>query len=535
MTGKVSTKHPQYLNKEFEYKQIADCVDGPSTIKRGRTLYLPMPSSMLSNPGQAAQFNTSNSAAQDQLSEEQITSNPPWWYPQNLPYQAYLQRARFPDICSNMLRGVLGIAMAKPPKVTVPPQMEPLLKNITPDHEDFIQLYSRCLGEIITLGRQALLIDINADANTPYFAPYGARSFINWRTRFVEGNTSVEMAVFQEFELTDPNDAFTHDQVEVNRVAFLDNPAPDETGASTKVFTIQSYLNGVTEDSKKKVPSLQGKTLDVVPLIVIGSLTQSLTVDPCPMVGVSDIALQIYMKSADLNQAEFLSCNPILTYIGVDEAPTSVGSTVAIVIDNPEASVQYTEPVARSLSHIREHNSDLTEEAAMMGAALIGPGKGQQEAAETVRLKQESSGATLKSMTMNVAEGLERGLKMMGLWMGLSESVIEEIKIEPNLDFTNHSLTAQEQTALLGSFMNRAISHETLLYNYERGGLLEDDVTVEEEMDRIAEAAITVPAQGEDAAASAATASQGGEGDMDTDDENADGDEEVDALEEDAA
>jgi hypothetical protein len=244
------------------------------------------------------------------------------------------------------------------------------------------------------------------------------------------------------------------------------------------LYTSQLFIDGKERDLI--LPNIQGRTLDFIPKVVIGSTNLDLIPDIIPLEGIADIAVHIYMKSADIGQSEYMTANPTLVYSGIDEddAPNTIGPTGAIVLSSPEAKAYYVETSGNGIAAQQASVQAFFEQAKEEGGALLGGTKKQAEAAETTRLRQEASGASLQTVTETAGRGIEQILKSAAIWLGEDPA---KVSFKPNTEFSEHSLTAPEQTALLNSWTNNAISYETYYSNLQRAGITPEDRTAAEE------------------------------------------------------
>ena len=471
----VTDLHPQYEDREYEWRQLRDCDCGMTSIKRSGTLYLPMPDSMASVQGQNVTQGISIDSGNTNTSSKSLESRTPWSH-SNPAYSSYLQRSRFPDITSSCKKGLVGVCTKKDPEIKLPSSIAYLEENATQSGLSLIDLYEKIVNEILVTGRYELLVDPTED-NKFKIITYDAENLINWKVMHSKGEESFSLAVIKE-KIKDSEDEFSHDVKDGHLVLKI---ALDEKEDS--VYVKQLYIEGVKNEGLV-LPTHMGATFHSVPLVVINSEWLGSNVGSSPLLGISDIALSIYQKDADLSQSEYLTCNPMLAGFGVDddEAPVTVGSYVSYFFANVDSDLKYVEVSGNSLQHMRERIKDLFEEASFYGASLIGPGKKAAEAVDTVKMRQSTQGATLKSVCNMAAEGIKKALEIILEWSGSSA---EGLKFEPNLSFNEMNLTPEAQKALLASWMNRAISNDTFFWNMKESGLQPPGRTFEEERDLI--------------------------------------------------
>jgi hypothetical protein len=482
MTDKasVSTKHPQYEASIFAWRQVRDCIEGEAQIKRRDTVYLPMPSGML-NATKGPSIQTSASSSTSALDQRNRTIdqdlNPN--YHTNPAFMAYKTRAQFPDITAFSLRGLIGVALRKDATIELPNTYD-YLEGMVED------LYSFSISEVLQTGRLGYLVDIADDGNFKIL-PYEAESIINWRQetkKDVEGvNTATTMVVLEEYvpKLDDP---FASELQMQYRVLELIDGVYTSTlytadGDIIPVLVGKEMMATIT-------PMYKGKTLNKIPFFFAGSTNTNPTPNVIPLGSISSIAIQVYMKSADLSQSEFLSCNPTLVLQGVskEDAPIVVGSSVAICLPDPESKAYYTETDTAALQHVMAHIKELFEQAVAYGANLLGGSSKSVESGEALRLRQSAASATLISVIRNIEKAFDDILDLIAMWAGADP---EAFNFDPDKDLVDLKLTAQEITALVSAWMTRGLSQESLVDNLRRAGYVIEGRTALDEIAAILE------------------------------------------------
>jgi hypothetical protein len=462
------TRHPLFQEMEFNWYMVRSAIGGSQSIKRANSLFLPIPAAMANAP--APSYSNRNDLNGPVFRELETRS--PNYHP-NPAYAAYKTRAQFPDMTSNTLRGLIGIALKREPIVELPPSMEYLMdETATATGETLVDLFKLALSEVLQTGRMAITLDVNSYTGRIYMVPYAAETFINWRSGFVKGQIGFNMMVFEE-EIYGPigDDPFGQEKTTMQRAAFLD---------ADGIYTVQTYADGAPL-SEPIQPAFMGRRLDFIPNVVIGSTNFDSKPDIVPLAGLAETAVHIYMKNADLSQSQYMTANPLLAFLGVrpDDVPNVVGATVAIAIPNEAGDVKYVEVAANGLNSIQASIDKLFEQAMAQGAALLGGTSKAAEAAEAIRLRQEASGATLKGVVEQCGRGIEKLLKQMAVWMGENP---DSVVFDPLTEFSEHALSAPEQQALLQMWMNKGISYETFFDNLKAAGIAEEDRTAEEEL-----------------------------------------------------
>jgi len=474
------------------WQMVRDTIAGESTVKSRKTRYLPMPAAMTIDssrtPINLADSDFGFPTGQNQLNQQLILRQFNPNYHSNAAYQAYITRAQFPELPAFILRGLLGLTSNEAPTVQLPSSMEYLKQSATTTGLSLNEYYMHALSETLSTGRMASILEIDESTNQLVMAPFHAESIINWKTERQNNSAKKQptMVILSEFMDTNPN--------KIN----------SELEIVYKILTLKDDIYYIKEVSQKEIEkdktisSLEGKTINPqyqgtpfkkIPIQMFGPVTNSFQIQNSPLAAVASTALQIYMKYADLSNSEFMSCSPTLVITGVDDefSPKAVGSTVALILPNEQAKAYYTKTDTSALSHVLRHITDLYEQAVYAGAQLLDSSKKAAESAETTRLKQAASGATLSSVVRNVTNGVQAQLREIATMMGENP---EEVIFSTITDFSAPALTAQEQQALVSSWMSGAISHPTLLENFRKAGILHDGETADEEIIRIQQALI---------------------------------------------
>jgi len=480
----VNELHPQYLNRQYEVRQMRDTIAGPSNVKRSGSLYLPIPTSMFINADVQPPTGISIDGNDLEGQTTNIVSNAPWQH--EIPaYQSFLQRARFPDTTNLIQRGLLGVAVKIDPVFELPSKIEYLRDRATRGDKSLVELFEFMVSEVLSVGRVSLLVDVDDTLNRLVIVPFVAESLINWKEADVKDDRKFTLSVLAEGVEQDDRDEFSHDVSNAFRVLRLFGKLDEEV---VQGYNTQLYIDE-TPKEEPVFPMLRGTIFPEIPLSVANVSGTGITEWTCPLVGVSDITISIYQKDADMSNAEFLTCNPMLVFTGVDsdndELPDIIGSNVTWSLPDSESKAFYVEPEANCLAHMVKRVENLFNEAVQYGVSILGDNTSSGEAAETVKMRQQGNSSNLRTIIKSCANALEDALTMCLQWESNSMTPGETVSVKPNLELTEATLTAQEQTALLQAWLNGGISHNSYLSNLQNSGIELVGETPEGERDLI--------------------------------------------------
>ena len=471
MPSDIQQQQTSYKKMMHTWHLVRDAVEGEAAIKRQDEYYLPMPAGMVDATSPATASTQRSITSTEDQSYEDTEYNPNSH--NNPAYASYKTRATVPDITGFTLRGLLGLAIHKYPSVELPDSMAVMEKQME-------NMYKRSLSEVLQAGRFGILLDISEEGNI-IMVPYVAESIINWRAKRSEDGDfrGLEYVVLEE-EVPSAESKYSVETVKQYRVL--------EIVDGKYTSTLYNEADEIMPNAKGEtatVGTYKGKTLDIIPFVFFGSTDNDPEPDTSPLAAIAGITIQIYMKSADLSQAEFTSCNPTLIYTGIkaDDVPRKMGSTVAVALPDPDSKAFYTVTDTGALQHVQNHITSLFEQAAAYGAHLLSGSKKSAESGEALRLRQSASSSSLVSVVMTVGNGYKLLFDIAAKWIGTTE----EVEFIPITDFTDMALTAQEMVALVNAWMNGALSLPTVVDVFRRAGVLQKDSTVEDELALIAE------------------------------------------------
>ena len=439
----VYAKHPEYVDREDEWRLMRDATRGETAVKAAGIEYLPMPAGFLKTPDKGV-----------------------------AAYAAYKERAQFPEIVQPTSSGMVGIIHRTEAQITMPDAMQTLWEKATKDGLPLEAFHRRITTELLTTGRFSILVDAlpesEGGSEVPYLAGYKAEALINW-----DDNQS--FYVLDESGLV--RDGFEWKQEDKARVLEL-----SETGVYT-----QTLYKGTTPEEATMPVARGGAPLREIPFVIMGTTDLSIDPDDPPLLGVARSAKTIYQLSADYRYQLFQTGQETLVVINADE-PKLVGAGVIISLkadggaDAPQPDAKYVSPSGSGISAHREAIKDEREVASQAGARLFASGGQGQESGEALRIRYAAETATLTSISQVSAQGLERALKFIAQMMGMPQGEIDKIVVKPNLRFVESTLSPSEAVQLVKLWQDEAISYETLYENLQRGEIASSERDFEEEL-----------------------------------------------------
>ncbi len=474
----ISDPHPDHNARRSDWVIMFDTNEGQRHIKSKTTDYLPATSGM-----------RALSPTPNKLDGEGLKL-----------YTAYLIRAFFPDLVKETVRALTGILDREPANIELPEALEDMRELATPKGESLNDLLVQIHINQLLYGRLGLLLDVDANRDLPLIVRYPAPQILNWDDLTITNDIKQQddekrseavrrllMVVLDETRFErDTGNLYTWNLVPRYRALSL-----GEAGAD--IYTSQVERDGAIQEAV--IPAIRGKTAEEIPFTFINTTDLATQPGEVPLINLANLGLAIYRGEADHRSALFMSGQDTLVITGYDlssgssENPSDdespiIGSGAFLNIPDPEGDAKFIGPDSNALQEQRQSLEDDYKRAGEEGIKLLSSGAGA-EAAETLRIRVAGRTATLQTIAMTSATGLETALRQAAVWVGADP---EEVKVEPNLDF----ITEDQDPADLVQFATAKKSKVPLSWKSVHNWLRQKDfteLTFEEELEQIDEEA----------------------------------------------
>lgn len=447
----VQTKHPQWIETSPDWVICRDAAEGERQVKEKRQTYLPTTSGM-------------RKAGMGENQEGLAM------------YNTYLLKAVFPYLVQPAVNALVGVMHREKAIIELPAAMEPLRENATLEGESLQTLLMRINEAQLLVGRIGLLADVPTGTSgaIPHIVTYEAEHIINWdESRRPDGRLRADLVVLDEsdwerttgFGWEFKNKYLVLDLVPTNE---LDRDVEDapliESGQATvyrsrleitdEELTKQEQSNRQTEVTQVAntatltgvTPSIKGTTLDEIPFVFIGSVDLTPTPDQIPMLGLANLSFTIYRGEADYRNTLFMQGQDTLVTIG--DLTEDDGKKDRVV----GASYSLNLPLNGDAKYIGVSSDGLPEQrtalendyrkASELGANLLSSSSGsQKEAEETLQIRVAARTASITTVVVSGAVGLQTVLRQIASWMGQDPM---KVIVTPNMDFVPDKFNPKE-------------------------------------------------------------------------------------------
>jgi hypothetical protein len=466
-TASIIESHPEHTLRLPDWTLCSDAYEGERAIKSRGTTYLPPTSGMIADgvfrggePGLAA-------------------------------YSAYVARAVFPGFFREAVATLEGTLNHRPDIVELPKALEPMRERATLRGEDLDSLLRQIHRGVLTTGRVPILLDVHTGASAsslPYVCLYDGRQLVNWRLGYGPEGERLEMAVFDEGTYREGKMLSGYSWVNSYRTLRV-------TDGKYEVAVDERFP---PSDEMFMVPTLAGRTLEAIPLVVCNATRLGAGCPEVPpLLALAQLCLAIYRGEADYRHSLFATTQETLVRTGVSQQDADQQTRVGAgaILDVPlNGDAKYIGISGAGLEQQRLALEADRRRAALMGAQLLDKRGADEASAEAVRLQLGARTATLTSIAHTSAEALAAILRHAAIFVGADPA---QVIVEPNLDFVDE----EPPMAALRDLMTAKNLGAPISLRSVHAWMREREITSEEfddELDLIAEEKTTL---GQDGAA----------------------------------
>jgi Domain of unknown function (DUF4055) len=316
-----------------------------------------------------------------------------------------------------------------------------------------------------------------ASGRRPYLVPFERSQLINWRTQVTAGRQELSLAVLKMREEM----AVDGSEYET---AMQDVFLVMRPGEWRKIAVVMDSNGRPQERELGGGPT----SLDYIPLIWYGISSSDIGAQEVLMDGLACLTVEHMRTRSDLAELIHRCALPVAVRTG--DSPDADGNPRPLILgpnsalDLPTgASFSWVEPGAQSLKAHQEevaHIERLMKEAALTFLW----GEGERTATEA-HLAAGHVSSQVAGMMEAKASMFHRVMETWADYM--SEDLAEDSALEIRDSMVQRPLGAHEVQQLLALHTNSALSRQSLLEELQRGGVLDADRLVTDELERIAE------------------------------------------------
>lgn len=401
----------------------------------------------------------------------------------------FFARSVFYAIAGYTAQGFLGKAFSEPAKCEVPDSLNYIKYDIDGAGVSIYQQCQEVFQDVVEVGRSGLLIDfpqVEGDVSrqdmidgriAATVTKFKADQIVNWQVKQIGSKVKPVLIVLKSTDHAMHEDGFGFDEIPIYIELRLEENSyiqrewhKDQKTDKWFVFSEVQPTDGF------------GNTLDFIPFVFVGSQANTSKVDFAPMYDIAKINIGHYNNSAIYEDSVFVvgQVQPFMSGLSVDLAKELqkngqfIGSGRLMAVPSGE-TFGFAQAQPNSLA--REAMMDKVQMMIGLGAMFLTP-KGVAKTATQVDGELMAQHSVLSLISANVSEAYNQALRIVKLFMGVNDE--EPALLHINQEFVRPNATAQDITAMVGSFLQGALPIGDLLDWQQRHGLVDKDKTLEE-------------------------------------------------------
>lgn len=468
----VQTQHADYLYFQSDWTLLRDTYAGERAIREAGATYVP-PLSTHENDAQG--------------------------------FHAYLKRGTYLSTVSRTVEGMIGLAFRKHPTITFPDgsAIADWLNAVDGNRTTITDAANKLLRDKLLLGRAAVFVDFpnvdevedGSDLSVAEAAEMGigpllttipAENIINWTEK---SGRLVFVAFKEEFDYFD-YDQMTEESESRIRVLKLDLEGS---------YVQQIWVADVQDEGRRGnqdlgsyileaefTPLLDGEPMAELP-IYFASPGGASGIDKSPMYDLADLSIKHYRKSCDYSYGLHMAAlpTPYATGVSDDEARelTGIGPGSIWSLSNAEARIGYLEVSGPGFQAVADDLDRIENQMIAMGARMLAPaGDLSPESGIALSIRSAADNALLTASVADVERAIQKAIAIAERFYGLKPGTVG---FAMNRDFVASRMAAQEFAELVKAYQGGAISYETFIWNLKRGEMIANDVSANQELERI--------------------------------------------------
>lgn len=402
--------------------------------------------------------------------------------------QEFKSRASFFGATGQTLESLIGIAFEKDPQITLPAQLEYLLKNVDGSGVDMWQQMQEAVGEALKKGRGALYVTMPRTDGVASLADQealravstihliDATRIVNWWTAKDGAETYLSGVVFTDSK-SDVED------YEVKTTETRRELALDESGNFFDRTWIKSGEKWIPEEPVYPVNS-SGQFLRRIPFFFFGSRRNHWDIQVPPLLNLARKNRDHYRNSAINEEGIWFSGH--IQPVADDMTPEAVemisGDGFKIGGGHLIVAKGFRFEVAEPNTAARQGMIDKAEEMAALGAKMIQPGTVAKTATQDAG-EQRTQHSILSLICVNIEDAYQWACERAAEFMGANAS---EIEIKLSRSFMEPTVTAEKMREMRENLLSGVVGPMEMFRILQRSGDIDPEKTPEEYQEEIA-------------------------------------------------
>jgi len=406
-------------------------------------------------------------------------------------YKARLDRSTYTPIYRDSIRSYAGL-LGRFQIIDAPPSMESNVDNVDLQGSSMQSFLTRTDEMALRDGGAFVMVDMMPengadnffdqmnDGRHPYFISVRRCDVINWKVSYERGRETVEQVTVRQLRsMPNPDGQFGS---KVEPIYYVLTPG--------KVETYRLVKSDTSRWSNQKIDEM-ATSIPIVPLVWYGATTTRFAQGDLPMDGLADLSIQHFQMRSDLSELLHKCAMPVPVRkgapIGTDgrPAPLVLGPNTAVDLSGDTGDFFFAEPTGKSLER---HQQEIEHIEALMDRSSLNFLYGANvKTATEASLRASQVASSVSALIRNKTSMFTTLMRLWAWYAGEQSSITAESGLAVNDSLISKPIEASEMAQLVNLYTNELISRRTVLEELQRGGVIDPDLVVNDEIERIEE------------------------------------------------
>ena len=401
-------------------------------------------------------------------------------------YMERLHRSTYTPIFRDSIRAYAGL-LNRFQLVDPPPSMRLAEQNIDLQGSSVYSFWNACDEYAIRDGGTFIMVDMppasgetnyldeKKEGRRPYLIRIDRKDVINWSVEYIGGREYIRHATVRQLRSRPSEKGYG---CIIEPIYLVMRPGQVET------YRLEKKDSKWVQVQERVVKT----TLPIVPLVWYGASSSRFAQGDLPMNGLAELSIQHYQMRSDLQELLHKCAMPVPVRkgatVGPDgrPAPLILGPNSAVDLGET-GDFNFAEPTGRSLER---HQSEITHTEELMDRSGLNFLYGASiKTATEASLRAAQISSQVSALIRNKVSSFVTVMRLWAVYAGERAALTAESGIQINDSLINRPIDPSGIAQMVNLFNARLLSRQTVLEELQRGGVLDPDLKVPMELERL--------------------------------------------------
>ena len=415
----------------------------------------------------------------------------------NEAYNRRIFHATLPPFLTRLASQAAGVILRKGIQVEGDDFWTDWIKDVTGDGTTLDEYARTILITSFLHGHHSTIVDFpdgeaannlaeeRAQFRRPYLVPVHPRQILGWRTAGTSWSSALSQVRIHETVILNDDNVGRFGEEITDQIRVLE-PGRYEIWRPLTPRTTLPANNQIPGPTSWELHKSGTTSLDRIPLVTVYSNRRGNLLSTPPLLEIAHLVIAYAQRFCDYHHSIHVGASPILTFLGLDDTDLKDG-TAGLSVNNAVllplgGDAKYVEPTSDAFDAQLKCLAALEDQISRLGINTLTQQNLTNAAAESRRLDRIDN----DSIMAVIAGDLERAIREI-FDIASAYNGIEPPEVSIPRDYENRLLDGNQVTAYLQLFMQKAISHKTLITILRDGEVLPANLDPDEEITAVQE------------------------------------------------